>query len=300
MCELTAEGSASRPPTCSCARPGSSGSRCRWPRSRPASRSCAARSRADGGADAAQAMLTTDTVRKEAVARAGQRDRRRDGEGRGDAVARDGDDARGAHHRRRGRARARCSRRSRRAVSETFDCLSVDGCRSTNDTVIVLANGRAGAVDAHALTDALTERVRLARRADGARRRRARPSSCGCGSSARAVRRRGARSRPARSPTASSCSARSTAATRTGAGCSRSSARAARTSIPSGSTSPTTASRCAATASRARTTRPRSRRTMAAREIEILVRSPRSRTARRTVLTTDLSHAYIDENRRTS
>jgi len=43
-----------------------------------------------------------------------------------------------------------------KAVSETFDCLSVDGCRSTNDTVIVLANGRAGAVTEHALVDALT------------------------------------------------------------------------------------------------------------------------------------------------
>jgi glutamate N-acetyltransferase/amino-acid N-acetyltransferase len=42
------------------------------------------------------------------------------------------------------------------AVSETFDCLSVDGCRSTNDTVMVLASGRAGAVDPTALTDALT------------------------------------------------------------------------------------------------------------------------------------------------
>jgi glutamate N-acetyltransferase/amino-acid N-acetyltransferase len=43
-----------------------------------------------------------------------------------------------------------------RAVSQTFDCLSVDGCRSTNDTVIVLANGRAGSVNEHALVDALT------------------------------------------------------------------------------------------------------------------------------------------------
>ena len=41
----------------------------------------------------------------------------------------------------------RCSARSRDAVASTFDCLSVDGCRSTNDTVLVLANGRAGAVD---------------------------------------------------------------------------------------------------------------------------------------------------------
>ena len=59
-----------------------------------------------------------------------------------------------------------------RAVSETFDCLSVDGCRSTNDTVIVLANGRAGAVDAGRARRRAHRGVRLARRADGARRRR--------------------------------------------------------------------------------------------------------------------------------
>src|SRR5262249_13002633 len=51
--------------------------------------------------------------------------------------------------------------------------LSVDGCRSTNDTVIVLANGRAGAVDATALTDALTSvcgslAEQMARDAEGA------------------------------------------------------------------------------------------------------------------------------------
>jgi glutamate N-acetyltransferase/amino-acid N-acetyltransferase len=59
------------------------------------------------------------------------------------------------------------------AVSETFDCLSVDGCRSTNDTVLVLANGRAGAVDVHAFTAALTEvcgslAEQMARDAEGA------------------------------------------------------------------------------------------------------------------------------------
>jgi glutamate N-acetyltransferase/amino-acid N-acetyltransferase len=60
-----------------------------------------------------------------------------------------------------------------RAVLETFDCLSVDGCRSTNDTVIVLANGRAGAVEVAALTDALTSvcgslAEQMARDAEGA------------------------------------------------------------------------------------------------------------------------------------
>jgi glutamate N-acetyltransferase/amino-acid N-acetyltransferase len=58
-------------------------------------------------------------------------------------------------------------------VRESFDCLSVDGCRSTNDTVIVLANGRAGAVDPTKLTDALTSvcgslAEQMARDAEGA------------------------------------------------------------------------------------------------------------------------------------
>jgi glutamate N-acetyltransferase/amino-acid N-acetyltransferase len=50
------------------------------------------------------------------------------------------------------------------SVSDTFDALSVDGCRSTNDTVAVLASGRAGGVAVvrpdgpafHALVDAMT------------------------------------------------------------------------------------------------------------------------------------------------
>ncbi len=101
------------------------------------------------------------------------RDGRRHGQGRGDALARDGDDARGAHHRRGRRTGPSLQRALAQAVSETFDCLSVDGCRSTNDTVLVLANGRAGAVDAHALTGALTEvcgslAEQMARDAEGA------------------------------------------------------------------------------------------------------------------------------------
>ncbi len=59
------------------------------------------------------------------------------------------------------------------AVGETFDCLLVDGSRSTNDTVLVLANGRAGEISAHALTDALAEvcgslAEQMARDAEGA------------------------------------------------------------------------------------------------------------------------------------
>lgn len=43
------------------------------------------------------------------------------------------------------------------AVGVSFNAMSVDGCTSTNDTVIVLANGRAGEVDEGALASALAE-----------------------------------------------------------------------------------------------------------------------------------------------
>ncbi|MDQ3573992.1 MAG: bifunctional glutamate N-acetyltransferase/amino-acid acetyltransferase ArgJ [Actinomycetota bacterium] len=44
----------------------------------------------------------------------------------------------------------------RSATESSFNTLSVDGCTSTNDTVIVLASGRRGAVDDDAFADALT------------------------------------------------------------------------------------------------------------------------------------------------
>jgi glutamate N-acetyltransferase/amino-acid N-acetyltransferase len=126
----------------------------------------------EGSGEAAQAMLTTDTVRKEATSRAGN------------AVV--GGMAKGAAMLSPAMATmlavlttdaaaepADLQRSLARAVSETFDCLSVDGCRSTNDTVIVLANGRAGTVDTTALTDALTDvcgslAEQMARDAEGA------------------------------------------------------------------------------------------------------------------------------------
>ncbi len=40
-----------------------------------------------------------------------------------------------------------------RAVAVTFNCLDVDGCESTNDTVVLLASGEAGDVDVEALED---------------------------------------------------------------------------------------------------------------------------------------------------
>ena len=45
----------------------------------------------------------------------------------------------------------------RAAVDKSFNVLSVDGCTSTNDTVIVLASGRAGVADPEALSSALAE-----------------------------------------------------------------------------------------------------------------------------------------------
>jgi glutamate N-acetyltransferase/amino-acid N-acetyltransferase len=127
---------------------------------------------ADGGGRAARAIMTTDTKVKEAVARAGSATV--GGMAKGAAmlspamatmlavVTTDAD----VDH-------ATLQRALARAVSESFDCLSVDGCRSTNDTVLVLANGRAGQVDEHAFTAALTEvcgslAEQMARDAEGA------------------------------------------------------------------------------------------------------------------------------------
>ena len=126
----------------------------------------------DGGADAARAIMTTDTLPKEATAPAGTAIVGGMAKGAAmlspamatmlavlttDAAVEPGPLRRALAH----------------AVAETFDCLSVDGCRSTNDTVIVLANGRAGAVGEHALVDALTNVCgsladQMARDAEGA------------------------------------------------------------------------------------------------------------------------------------
>ena len=49
------------------------------------------------------------------------------------------------------------TRALRRAVSRTFNCLSVDGCCSTNDTVIALASSLGPPISEEELTEALTE-----------------------------------------------------------------------------------------------------------------------------------------------
>jgi glutamate N-acetyltransferase/amino-acid N-acetyltransferase len=125
-----------------------------------------------GGADAARAIMTTDTKPKEAVATVG--------------AATVGGMAKGAAMLSPAMAtmlavvttdaaidHAALQRALAAAVSESFDCLNVDGARSTNDTVLVLTGGRAGPVETHAFSDALTEvcaslAEQMARDAEGA------------------------------------------------------------------------------------------------------------------------------------
>ncbi len=110
----------------------------------------------DRGPQAAQAILTTDTVAKQSVHRAGP------------AVV--GGMAKGAAMLRPDMATmlavlttdARIEPDQLRAalqtaVSGSFNALSIDGAQSTNDTVIVLASGLAGAVDPDELTTALSD-----------------------------------------------------------------------------------------------------------------------------------------------
>lgn len=112
------------------------------------------------GADAATAIMTTDTVRKEAVV-----------VGDGFTV---GAMAKGAAMLAPDMATMLAVLTTdatadptvlrdalRRAVAGSFNVMSVDGCTSTNDTVLVLAGGRSGvAPEAEALADALGEACR--------------------------------------------------------------------------------------------------------------------------------------------
>ena len=177
---------------------------------------------ADGGDDAAEAILTTDTRTKQAVARGDGLHGRRDGEGLGDDPSQPRDDARGRHDRlpaRAGRGDRRCC--GRRSTT-SFNSISVDGECSTNDAVVLLVLGRcddrAHAGDRRRVRARAARGVRRPRRPDRRRRRgrdagrrdlrhgRARP------------RRKRGRSRSGSRPRRSS-RPRSSAATRTGAAC---------------------------------------------------------------------------------
>ena len=83
--------------------------------------------------------------------------RRRHGQGRGDARPQHGHDARGAHHRRRGEPGA-AHGIAPGGVADSLQRHDVDGCTSTNDTVLLLASGAAGPpADLAALTAAVAD-----------------------------------------------------------------------------------------------------------------------------------------------
>lgn len=123
--------------------------------------------RPDGGHEAAQCIMTTDTRRKEAAVRVSV----------GDMAFRVGAICKGAAMIHPNMATMLCfittdaaaepaflDSALRRAVDLSFNMISVDGDTSTNDTVLVLANGRAGTPvfssatpGAEALERALTE-----------------------------------------------------------------------------------------------------------------------------------------------
>ena len=225
---------------------------------------------ADAGHRAAQALMTTDTMRKESVADADL------GDGRHIKV---GGMAKGAAMLAPSMATmlavlttdaqaepAALHAALERAVDTTFNALVVDACTSTNDTVLLLANGAAGGPPVgtsghayHALVEAVTAVCddlarQMAADAEGATKlvhlvvRGARSSE---------EARRAARARRVQP-------ARAVLALRRGSvlGSSALGARRERrrSSNPSASTSRTTASRSAATASPRCTTRPRCRR----------------------------------------
>jgi glutamate N-acetyltransferase / amino-acid N-acetyltransferase len=121
----------------------------------------AAARHADGGPDAARAMMTTDTVPKHALAV------RRNADGSTFQV---GGIAKGAAMLQPNMATMLAVLTTDAAVEPTelyealaagvgvsFNCLTVDGAQSTNDTVLLLANGRAGDPDPGAFADAVTE-----------------------------------------------------------------------------------------------------------------------------------------------
>ena len=109
---------------------------------------------ADGGVEAATAMMTTDTIPKHTTVRAVI----------GDVQVTVGGVAKGAAMLEPNMATmlavlttdaqltpGEATDLLRRAVGPAFNSLTVDGAQSTNDTVLLLANGRAGRVDPEAL-----------------------------------------------------------------------------------------------------------------------------------------------------
>jgi len=111
---------------------------------------------ADGGAAAAEALRTTDTRRKEAVSIAGEATV--GGMAKGAAMLAPSMATMLAVLTTDAEADAASLQRVLRAgVGVSFNALLTDGCTSTNDTVLILASGEAGAVDEELLAAAVAE-----------------------------------------------------------------------------------------------------------------------------------------------
>src|SRR5581483_9154871 len=120
----------------------------------------------EAGRSAAEAIMTTDTVRKEAVARleAGGVEVTVGGMAKGAAMLSPAMATMLAVVTTDAAVEARALQLAlTRAVDDSFNLMTTDGSRSTNDTVLVLAGGAAGnpriapgTAEAHALADALT------------------------------------------------------------------------------------------------------------------------------------------------
>ena len=194
----------------------------------------------DAGAAAAEALRTTDTVRKEAVATAGAATVGGMAKGAAMLAAEHGHHARRAHHRRRGRRRPPWAGCCAAGVDASFNRLLTDGCTSTNDTVLLLAIGRGRTGRRTGPRRCGGRGLHRPRRADGRGRRggdQGGPPHRG----RRRHRRRGPHRGPRPSPAACSASARGTGGTRTGAVWPASWAWPASPSTRSGWRSPTAA-----------------------------------------------------------
>ena len=140
--------SAAGPSRCSSAPPASSAGRCRWPCIEPGIPQAA--SELDAGADALErrrprhphdrhAHQGSHPARCTCDGQRGPHHRLR--QGGGDDRPEHGDDARVRPHRRRRRRRPTSPACAPAAAEQSFNCISVEGHTSTNDTLLFLANG---------------------------------------------------------------------------------------------------------------------------------------------------------------